>query len=113
MPDPGSCAGPGVALIVIRMSKGLRRCATVALAVTLLTVVAAQQSAEPPAELPTAATQKLAKSLAAAQPHLKHIWRDTPPRNEDGTVNAYIEIPRGDRRKWEFNMVRNARAIDR
>ena len=28
-------------------------------------------------------------------------------------MNAYIEIPRGDRRKWEFNMVRNARAIDR
>ena len=112
-PDPDSCAGPGVAMTVIRMSKGLRLCATVALAVALLTVVAAQQSAEPPAELPAAATQKLAKSLAAAQPHLKHIWRDTPPRNEDGTVNAYIEIPRGDRRKWEFNMVRNERAIDR
>ena len=109
----GSCAGSGVALIVICMSKGPRLCATVALAVALLTVVAAQQSAAPPTELPATATGKLMKSLADAQPHLKHIWRDTPPRNEDGTVNAYIEIPRGDRRKWEFNMVRNARAIDR
>ena len=84
-------AGARVALIVICMSKGPRLCATVALAVALLTVVAAQQSAAPPTELPAAATEKLTKSLAAAQPHLKHIWRDTPPRNKDGTVNAYIE----------------------
>jgi inorganic pyrophosphatase len=33
--------------------------------------------------------------------------------NRDGTVNAYIEIPRGDRRKWEFDIGANARAIDR
>lgn len=41
------------------------------------------------------------------------MWRDTPPRNADGTVNAYIEIARGDRRKWELSMAANARAIDR
>jgi inorganic pyrophosphatase len=41
------------------------------------------------------------------------VWRDTPPLNLDGTVNAYIEISRGDRRKWEFNMRLNARAVDR
>jgi inorganic pyrophosphatase len=35
------------------------------------------------------------------------------PTNPDGTVNAYIEIARGDRRKWEFDMGANARAIDR
>jgi inorganic pyrophosphatase len=28
-------------------------------------------------------------------------------------VNAYVEIARGDRRKWEFDMGANARAIDR
>jgi inorganic pyrophosphatase len=28
-------------------------------------------------------------------------------------VTAYIEIPRGDRRKWEFEMRTNARRIDR
>jgi inorganic pyrophosphatase len=42
-----------------------------------------------------------------------HQWRDTPPTNSDGTVNAYIEIARGDRRKWEFDMSTNQRAIDR
>ena len=39
--------------------------------------------------------------------------RDTSPLNDDGTVNAYIEIARGDRQKWEFNMRSNERAIDR
>jgi inorganic pyrophosphatase len=95
------------------MPKRMRACAATVLASALLTVAVAQDRTAPPAELPAAATQKLAKSLAAAQPHVKHIWRDTPPRNGDGTVNAYIEISRGDRRKWEFSMVRNARAIDR
>jgi inorganic pyrophosphatase len=33
--------------------------------------------------------------------------------NPDGTVNGYIEIPRGERRKYEFDMSRNTRAIDR
>jgi inorganic pyrophosphatase len=78
-----------------------------------LSVATAQQANAPPAELPATAAQQLAKSLAAAKPHLKHIWRDTAPLNPDGTVNGYIEISRGDRRKWEFDMVRNARAIDR
>ena len=84
-----------------------------ALSLVLAPVTIAQDQTAPRAELPGAATQKLAKSLAAAKPHVQHIWRDTPPRNTDGTVNAYVEIPRGDRRKWEFSMVRNARAIDR
>jgi inorganic pyrophosphatase len=33
--------------------------------------------------------------------------------NSDDTVNGYIEISRGDRRKYEFDMSRNTRAIDR
>jgi inorganic pyrophosphatase len=41
------------------------------------------------------------------------VWRDTPPTNDDGTVNAYVEIGRGDRRKWEFDMAANRLAIDR
>ena len=32
--------------------------------------------------------------------------------NEDGTVNAYVEIPRGELRKGEFDMKANAREID-
>jgi inorganic pyrophosphatase len=33
--------------------------------------------------------------------------------NGDGTVNAYVEIARGDRNKWEFDMRANQRALDR
>jgi inorganic pyrophosphatase len=66
-----------------------------------------------PAELPSAAVAQLAKSLAAAKAHGTHLWRDTTPINADGTINGYIEIARGDRRKWEFDMARHARAIDR
>jgi inorganic pyrophosphatase len=64
-------------------------------------------------ELPAIAATQLANSLAASRVHTQHLWRDTPALNEDGTVNAYIEISRGDRRKWEFDMAANVRAIDR
>src|ERR671914_1170255 len=70
-------------------------------------------SNEPPRVLPAPATQKLAESLAQSAAAAVHTWRDGLPVNEDGTVNAYIEIPRGDLRKWEFDMRLNARAIDR
>ena len=33
--------------------------------------------------------------------------------NADGTVTGYVEIPRGERRKFEFAMKANARAVDR
>jgi inorganic pyrophosphatase len=55
----------------------------------------------------------LRESLAAAGRHRTHLWRDTAPINGDGTISAFVEIARGDRRKWEFDMARNARAIDR
>jgi inorganic pyrophosphatase len=64
-------------------------------------------------ELPATASSQLARSLAAAAAHTHHLWRDSPPMNSDGTVNGYIEISRGDRRKYEFDMSRNTRAIDR
>ena len=66
-----------------------------------------------PGALPPAATTQLAESLEAAKPQPQHVWRDTSPTNADGTVNAYVEIARGDRRKWEFDMRANARAVDR
>jgi len=66
-----------------------------------------------PKELPAAARDHLGQSLAAAAPHAQHRWRDVRPVNSDGTVNGYIEIPRGERRKYEFDMSRNTRAIDR
>ena len=67
----------------------------------------------PPHVLPPEAVAQLAKSLEAASCHAQHVWRDTPPVNDDGTVNAYVEIPRGDRRKYEFDMGANRREIDR
>lgn len=75
-------------------------------------VLAAAQSS-PPVELPAVATTRLVDSLEASKPHVAHVWRDTPPVNEDGTINGYVEITRGDRRKFEFDMKANERAIDR
>ena len=64
-------------------------------------------------ELPAFATTQLTRSLDDAGAFVTHLWRDTPPWNDDGTVNGYVEISRGDRRKWEFRMAANGRAIDR
>jgi inorganic pyrophosphatase len=75
--------------------------------------VLAQERTAISTELPSSAVTQLEKSLAASKAHARHVWRDTPPLNEDGTVNAYVEISRGDRRKWEYDMAANARAIDR
>ena len=74
--------------------------------------VLAQQGAAPDL-LPVAGTTQLARSLESASGHQPHVWRDTPSQNADGTVNAYIEIPRGELRKFEFDMRANARAVDR
>jgi inorganic pyrophosphatase len=79
----------------------------------LLCTIEAQDSAFPARVLPAGATAALAESLKAAAAHSKHVWRDTAPVNDDKTVNAYIEIGRGDRRKWELDMSANVRTIDR
>ena len=78
-----------------------------------LWAVGPQDSEAPLRVLPAVAATALAESVKAAAAHSKHVWRDTVPINEDGTVNAYIEIGRGDRRKWELDMSANVRAIDR
>jgi inorganic pyrophosphatase len=82
-------------------------------AVVVLPCGLAAQSGPPPNLLPASATTQLSASLDAATGHTPHTWRDTPPVNDDGTVNGYIEIARGDRNKWEFDMRANAPAIDR
>ena len=79
----------------------------------MLHVAAAQGAGVPPRTLPAPATAQLVQSLDASRQHASHVWRDRPPINADGTVNAYIEIPLGEIRKWEFDMKANARAIDR
>lgn len=76
-------------------------------------MVASQATEAPPDVLPEGAAASLSKSLSEAKRHARHVWRDTPPFTRDGMVNAYIEIPRGERRKWEFDMIANRRAIDR
>jgi inorganic pyrophosphatase len=76
-------------------------------------LLAAQVLERAPAVLPEVATAQLARSLSLAEGHSTHVWRDTAPLNDDGTVNAYVEISRGDVRKWEFDMRANARALDR
>src|SRR5215218_2456031 len=76
-------------------------------------LLAAQPSTRPPTVLPEMAAAKLASSLDAAGAHAHHIWRDTPPFDSGDLVNAYIEIPRGERRKFEFAMKENDRTIDR
>jgi inorganic pyrophosphatase len=84
-----------------------------ALAVLTSRLAAAQPHNLAPDQLPAVASAQLTKSLEAARTHGRHVWRDTPPRGADGTVIAYVEISRGDRRKWEFDMAANARRIDR
>ena len=75
--------------------------------------VAAQDDERLLEVLPPQATTALARSLQLSSAHATHVWRDTAPINDDRTVNAYVEITQGDRRKWEFDMSANARAIDR
>jgi inorganic pyrophosphatase len=86
---------------------------TLLLVALLPLTFSAQEIARPLETLPASASATLAESLDAAAGHPVHVWRDTASSNHDGTINAYIEIPRGERRKWEFDMRANARAIDR
>jgi inorganic pyrophosphatase len=72
----------------------------------------AQSDPGPPDALPPRGTTGLARSLAVAAASANHLWRDTAPWAGDRVV-AYVEIGRGDRRKWEFDMGANAPAIDR
>ena len=81
--------------------------------IPLAALLLAQAPVAPPSSLPAPAVAALGKNLQAASPHPRHLWRDTPAINADGTINGYVEIARGDRRKWEFDMARHQRAIDR
>ena len=78
----------------------------------LILVVSLQHAGAAPDVLPAAAAAQLRDSLKAAEAHARHVWRDTPYM-EGALVNAYIEIPLGERRKFEFHMGKNAPAIDR
>lgn len=81
--------------------------------VLLFSSVAGASAQAPPQLLPDAATTKLAAGLKAAAAHRKHIWTTMSPFNADGTLNGYIEIARGDRRKYELDIAANKRKVDR
>jgi inorganic pyrophosphatase len=79
----------------------------------LLAVLLLVQSQGPPAVLPAPAAAQLAASLTASRPHGRHVWRDTPPYDRSGRLTAFVEIARGDRRKFEFDIGANKLRIDR
>lgn len=81
-------------------------------AVVVLLGLLVQLSAAPP-ELPEKAVEKLRHSISAAARHPRSVWRDVPPRDEHGRINALVEIARGDRRKFEFDVARNTMRLDR
>jgi len=66
-----------------------------------------------PSILPETAVARLVQGLDAARAQRRNVWRDTRAIHSEGTVTAYVEIPRGDRRKWEFDIARNRRIVDR
>ena len=76
-----------------------------------VSIVLAAQALRVPQTLPTVATTQLSRSLEAPRAHAQHVWRDILPLNDDGTVSAYVEIPRGERRKFEFDMAANVRGV--
>ena len=83
------------------------------LVLALPLAVGAQIAMPAPDVLPAMAATALRDSLKAAEQYPRHVWRDTVPTNADGTINASIELARGDRRKWEFDMAAHVRKIDR
>lgn len=84
-----------------------------ALHATLLAYVLQAVSTAPPAVLSESAVRDLQASLRAAQPHRSSVWRDTAPYDAAGRLQAVVEIPRGERRKYEFDIAANAMRVDR
>lgn len=82
-------------------------------AATLAGAVLAGQDVAPSPVLPAAAVERLGVSLASAAGIARHVWRDRAPLQDDRIVAAYIEIPLGERRKWELDMRTNQRRVDR
>ncbi len=100
-------------VIAITTSKRRTTYLFIAYLTLIVAVATAAQPPGPPSTLPSTAAAALGRSIVAARPHARHVWRDTTALNGDGTVTAYIEIPRGDRRKFELNIATNKRFVDR
>lgn len=92
------------------MSRAARALITIVLASC---PIAAQSPGPAPLVLPEAAAIKLVENLKAADVlKTSNLWRDVAPMALD-RVNAYIEIPMGERNKNEFDIRRNTLALDR
>lgn len=74
-------------------------------------------AAEPAARLcgalPPASSSQVQAALTSTRRHASHVWRDTPPFNADGSLNGYVEISVGERRKWELDIGANQLRLDR
>lgn len=85
----------------------------------LLVLACVAACAEPPGPdasqpaPPAGLEQRVETYVKAARAYPSHVWRDVPPLNADGTVNGYVEIPRGESTKWEFRIEANRREVDR
>jgi inorganic pyrophosphatase len=71
------------------------------------------QAVTAPSSLPAPAIEALVDSLQASRSQAENVWRDRAPIGSDGLVNGYIEIARGDRRKYEFDIAANRMRLDR
>ena len=65
-----------------------------------------------PPSLPANHREQLQALLDVARPHTDHAWRDPKPYRGSGLV-GYIEIPRGSRLKFEFDIASNRLKLDR
>ena len=93
----------------------MKRMRRAGLILLVLFTSACKQVPQPPVLPPAPAglEQKVAAYLEASRKHPEHVWRDTRPVNDDGTLNGYVEIARGESTKWEFRIPLNAREVDR
>ena len=79
----------------------------------MLVLVLMLQSVAPPLQLPEPAVRALVASLERSRGQAENIWRDRVPLGTDGLLTGYIEIARGDRRKFEFDIAANRLRLDR
>jgi len=100
-------------LVAALLIGGGTGCATAVRSQPLAQPVAIQQAQAQYDTLSAKTTAKLMESLEATRAHPSHLWRDTPPFNADGTLNGYIEIPRGELTKNEFDIGANQLEVDR
>lgn len=79
--------------------------------------LAHEATAEPGARLcgalPPASSSQVQAALLSTRGHTSHVWRDTPPFNADGSLNGFVEIAAGERRKWELDIGENRLRLDR